>query len=429
MKATTEQTEASRGAGRSLMARKGAAAVAVLAAAGSLFGLGAVSGADTAAAQALQEREGTPLVIGMGDSFMSGEGGRFAGNVYEKFSSDGAYDYGKNNYTWQSYRDSWNRNISEANPEWRCHRSDSSVVNTVAARNPGSVAVNLACSGAVTGNVLTTGQQGEKAQLEQLKELLANRAYKVSTIVISIGGNDLKFGQVMTDCTQITSKINCGTNGEQNKLNAVAGKARTDITRTLDAVTEAMRQAGYQDGSYNFVYQSAPNLFATSGNRYGTPDNWFGNSYGESPGVPMSNGTVDWMATQGQPFIKATMSGAVADSINKHITFLDTTHAFSGHELSNTATQQIRWSNVAKTGYPVPATAEWIVPINSNYIAGSIANTNRQQESYHPNRFGQQALGVCVDQTIKQGGPTGGTQATCAASAKQGPDQVTVTRR
>ena len=424
-----ETSEPTHVGGRGILARKGAAALTVLAAAVSLLGVNAAMGAETAAAQVTGERGGTPLVVGMGDSFMSGEGGRFAGNVYEKLASDGAYDYGDNNYTWQSYRDSWNNTISEARPEWRCHRSDSSVVNTLAARNPGSVAVNLACSGAVTGNIVTAGQLGEASQLVQLKALLNNPSYKVSTIVVSIGGNDMKFGEVMTDCTQIVNKINCGTNGEKNKLTAIADKARGDITRTLDSITQAMREAGYEDGSYNFVYQSAPNLFATSGNRYGTPDNWFGNSYGESPGVPMSNGTVDWMATDGQPFINAAMSSAVAGASNKRITFLDVSSAFSGHELSNTATQQIKKSNVSKLGYPVAATAEWVVPINSNYIAGSIGNTNRQQESYHPNRFGQQALAACVDQAIKQGTTAQSTRVACTATAQQGPNQVTVSAR
>jgi hypothetical protein len=228
----------------------------------------------------------------------------------------------------------------------------------------------------------------------------------------------------MSDCTQITSKINCGTNGEQKKLAGLSDKAGADMTKTLNAITGAMRDAGYADGSYNFVYQSAPNLFATSGHRYGTPDNWFGNSYGESPGVPMSNGTVDWMKAEGQPFINSVMSKAVARSDNKSITFLDATNAFRGHELSNTDTQQIRKSNISKLGYPKPATAEWIVPINSNYIAGTIGNTNRQQESYHPNRFGQEALAVCTEKAIALGG-SGGT-VSCTAAANQGPAQVTV---
>ena len=145
------------------------------------------------------------------------------------------------------------------------------------------------------------------------------------------------------------------------------------------------------------------------------------------PWVPMSNGTVDWMATQGQPFIKATMSGAVADSINKHITFLDTTHAFSGHEV-----EQHRYSS-RSGGQTLPRRATQSLPRPSGSCP-SAATTSRQHrkhqppaESYHPNRFGQQALGVASIRQSK-GGPTGGTQATCAASAR-GPDQVTVTRR
>ncbi|MEI8082785.1 MAG: hypothetical protein WCI74_13175, partial [Actinomycetes bacterium] len=420
-------SEPTKIAGKGLIARRGAAALTVLAAAISMFGISSATSANAAAAQEPSRQNAQPLIIGMGDSFMSGEGGRFAGNVYQSLASDGAYDSGNQNFGWQVYRDAWNNTMPENKPEWRCHRSDSSVVNTLAARNPGSVAVNLACSGAVTDNILTTGQQGEKSQLAQLRQLVANPAYRVSTIAVSIGGNDMKFGKVMTDCTQITSKINCGTNGEKNVLTAVSGKAGTDITKTLDAITAVMREAGYADGSYNFVYQSAPNLFATSGNRYGTPDNWFGNSYGESPGVPMSNGTVDWMKTDGQPYINTVMANAVARANNPHITFLDATNAFSGHELSNTATQQIKASQVSKLGYPVAATAEWVVPINSNYIAGSIANTNRQQESYHPNRFGQQALAACIGQAIKTGGSGVNIAVTCTATAKQGPNQVTVT--
>lgn len=351
----------------------------------------------------------TPVAISMGDSFISGEGGRFAGSVYNNFGSDGAADDGVNNKGWGVYRDQYGNPVS--GDRERCHRSVSAEIND-AAREFGQKPINLACSGATTSNILTTGQRGEDPQIKQLAAIAADKSNDIKTIALSIGGNDLGFAKVIADCTQITSYIDCSTNGTYKKLEDKRETVKADITKTLNKITQTMRDNGYADGTYKFVYQSGPDIFATSGSRYRSSSIF--TSYKESPGVPMSDRTVDFAHNAIVPFINNLMKQSAAAADNKNIQFLDLTNAFEGHQLSHTGTQQITKSSGKR---PVAQTAEWVVPINSNYIAGSILDTPRQQESYHPNMFGQMALSECLIGAMK----TDATQVQCHSQAGKGP--------
>lgn len=351
----------------------------------------------------------TPVAISMGDSFISGEGGRFAGNVYNTFGSDGAADNGVNNRGWGVYRDQYGKPVS--GDRARCHRSLSAEINDAAAEF-GQKPINLACSGATTDNILTNGQRGEDPQIKQLASIAADKNNEIKTIALSIGGNDLGFASILADCTQITSYIDCGTNGTYKKLADRRDTVKAKITNTLNEITRTLRANGYADGSYKFVYQSGPDIFATSGSRYRSSSIFTG--YKESPGVPMSDATVDFAHNAIVPFINNLMKEAAAASINKSIQFLDLTDAFEGHQLSHTSTQQILRSSGKS---PQAQNAEWVVPINSNYIAGSILDTERQQESYHPNMFGQMALSECLIGALK----TTATQVQCHGAAGKGP--------
>ena len=137
----------------------------------------------------------------------------------------------------------------------------------------------------------------------------------------------------------------------------------------------------------------------------------------------MSDGTVDFAHNAIVPFIGKLMKDAATDADNKHIQFLDLADAFEGHQLSHTATQQITVPWVGKTKTPVASTAEWVVPINSNYMAGNIFDTERQQESYHPNKFGQDALTSCLIGTLR----TTASVVSCTGHPGQPPSAQTIT--
>ena len=360
----------------------------------------------------------TPVAVSMGDSFISGEGGRFAGSVYNNLRSDGESDDGPHNRGLGVYRDQVGNPISGERE--RCHRSDSAEING-AARTFGQVPINLACSGATTADILFQSRRTEAPQIQQLAGIAQDKSKQIKTIAVSIGGNDLGFASILSDCTQITKYHDCGTDGTFGKLQARRSAVRANVTTTLNAITDVMRKNGYADGSYKFVYQSGPDLFATSGVRYRSSSPF--TSYKESPGVPMSDATVDFAHNAIVPFIGDLMKEAARASDNKSIQFLDLANAFEGHQLSHKATEQITVPWFGKTKTPVASTAEWVVPINSNYIAGNVFDTERQQESYHPNKFGQDALTTCLVGALR----TDATTVKCTGHPGQSPSAETIT--
>jgi len=133
--------------------------------------------------------QGLATVVSMGDSFIAGEGGRFAGQADNPATDRGFGVYG-NTVNWV-----------DGSHDGGCHRSDSA---EVFGASPATFQrINIACSGAASVNVwksATGGQpfKSEQPQADQLAPIAATNNIKV--IVLSIGGNDLGFGQIVHDC-------------------------------------------------------------------------------------------------------------------------------------------------------------------------------------------------------------------------------------
>lgn len=369
----------------------------------------------------------TPIAVSIGDSFISGEGGRFAGNMYSKRISDGASDSGPHNHGQGVYRDAWGGKnfktksflgVTTDSNEY-CHRSDSAEINSTKSAF-GWTPVNLACSGAVTDNVLNDGYRTEKSQISQLRDLAQNPAYDVKAVVVSIGGNDLGFSDLLSDAVQYTSYHNIEKEGIWKKATNKRDKVKADITNTLNKITDAMRASGYADGSYKFVYQSYSNIFAGSNNRYMSTDHSGQLKRTESPGVPLSNESVDFSRSTMVPWITDMQRDAKNAANNRSIQFMNLTNALAGHELSSKDTKfTLKSSNEA----PKADSAEWVVAINDAYIRGSVFSTQRHQESFHPNRFGQEAYGTCLVNTLK----SGAQETVCTGQPGQAPSQVVTT--
>jgi len=351
------------------------------------------------------EATGAPTVVSLGDSFMSGEGGRWAGNTYTSQTSSGAAATGANDRGWMTYRDSRNAPLSgdfaKQNQPAACHRSDTSIVNTIAAAMDWT-GINLACSGAETEQVTTARFRGEAPQVEQLRQVANDPAIDVKAVVVSIGGNDLKFSDLLWSCMQIGQTHDCSANADSRfggningtkRLTDLQAATATKITGALDAVTRVMREAGYEDGSYRFIYNGAPKLFAGSPERIPSTTGWMGNYY-DSPGVPFHDSTVTWSNDVAVPLMNDIMRTAAGASVNQEIEFMDLANVFKGHELSNTHTRQYRKGDVQPGNL-----SEWVVPLDPNYIRHSYG-APRLQESFHPNSFGQQVIGRCVTDVI-----------------------------
>jgi hypothetical protein len=140
-------------------------------------------------------------VVSLGDSYISGEAGRWKGNAAT--SSPGRLGTDR---AWRPTPGDPAGVIDRSlvygdTVQNGCHRSD--VAPIVSARLPVRKAINLACSGARTVNVLRAsaggvGFKGEAPQDDQLAAVA--RSNNVKLVVLSIGGNDLGFGNIVGAC-------------------------------------------------------------------------------------------------------------------------------------------------------------------------------------------------------------------------------------
>src|SRR4051812_12490508 len=234
-------------------ARMRAAVVAVLA-------LGAVIGVP--AAHADGPGVGSPTVATVGDSYISGEAGRWAGNASSQSYVDalGATAYNDNA-----------SNTGEAIPG--CHRSKSNE----SAIGGGVVGKNLACSGAKTATQPYSSGSDFKPGLDfyddgaghigQAKALQSYAAtHNVNLVAISIGGNDYNFAGIVQQCVQdfLLSpswwpdycKDDSIVTNQMNATN-IANKTAA-IKNAILRVNTAMANSGYSCSQFTLLVQDYP---------------------------------------------------------------------------------------------------------------------------------------------------------------------------
>ena len=291
----------------------------------------------------------TNIVVSMGDSYVSGESGHLIGNNSAE-RRGGAYDVGTDI------------------PANRCHRSDVAPIHSAAI--PGAEAVNIACSGATTANLLSQGRFNEQPQVEQLRNLAA--ANDIELIVVSIGGNDIGFEGLATACAlRFALGVNCSGPG------GVTATYERNVTTTMDrnvrqaigAIKWELQQAGQTDT--RIVLQSYPSPVPAR--------TLYGGVQRLNHGCTFSNTDMAYINTTFVPLLDTTLARVAADN---NIEFLSLSDAFDGKELcSPLVTSRDETAN--------HALLEWTTGIR-------IANSTATQESLHPNAIGQNAMGQCL---------------------------------
>lgn len=340
----------------------------------ALLGVSAITAVAPAPAQAADTRQ--PAVVSLGDSYISGEGARWRGNSPDSSGSRGgtdrAYVAGP---AGPVYDPSLVYGATEANG---CHRADIAEVHSV----PDVATINLACSGARTVHVLRARSgglafKGEQPQNDQLAAVA--RVYRVKAIALSIGGNDLGFGDIVNQC--VVAYLSGGANPcsvtQQARVEQALPVMRAAVAATIDDIFATMAEAGYAPGSYQLVVQSyASPLPNAAQMRYPQA----GSARAALGGCPFLDVDVDW----GRSFLVgqlATSLGAVASA--KGAQFLDLRPAFQGHELCHASAQQQPVSG------PVVVAVEWVRWID-------LARQGSPAESLHPNAFGHWVQGECL---------------------------------
>ncbi|MEA2304184.1 MAG: hypothetical protein QOH43_1464 [Solirubrobacteraceae bacterium] len=322
-------------------------------------------------------------VVSLGDSYISGEAGRWQGNSNNAAASrDGTdrscspsatvcatYDKAK------VYVDG-----SAANG---CHRSD--VAEVLGARIAVDRKVNLACSGAVTANVFRASsggqaQDGLPPQADQLAAVAAQT--RVKAVVLSIGGNDLGFASLVQACltAYVTLQPPC-QGSQQANLDAKFPAMRAGVAKAIDEIRAVLTAAGTKPRDYRIIVQSYPSVMPRAAeNRY--PET--GPLRATLGGCPFYDSDSDWA--------RDSVVNQIADSLRqvaaaKGAQFLDLRDALQGREICSVSTRQ-----ASALDPPSATTSEW-----GRFLqVGSVVAQGDLQETFHPNAFAQQALSTCL---------------------------------
>ena len=340
-------------------------------------------------------------IVSLGDSYISGEAGRWDGN---SANNDGSRDGTDRAWNGSGY-DVGSVYVDGTDADG-CHRSDVADIHSTGLAVDASI--NLACSGAQTANVVSggTAQNGHAPQVDQLAAVAAT--HDVEMVVLSIGGNDLGFADIIISCTVdwFTSpwwwKNTCAGD-EQPNVDARMPAAMAGVATSIDDIRSTLSAAGQAPGSYRLVLRSYPSpIPRASENRY--PES--GWSRWDDGGCPFWNSDSNWARDSLVPQISDNLRAVAA---NKGVEFLDMQDALQGREVCSTQRSHV-------TSSPNGAQHEWVRWLNTGY------NQGEAQESLHPNAFGQRAAGRCLG--LLAGLPSG--DYTCTPTAGGSPNDMAV---
>lgn len=377
-----------------------------LSALGLLAGLVLTAPAASAAPSSEGPGIGEPWLVTLGDSYISGEAGRWAGS--SNADSDRADALGRT-----AYFDNPD-GTGEILP--RCHRASSSEAHI----GGGVQGLNLACSGATTatstgspfkpGIDFYEGSAG-KGQALMLQEAAATR--NVEMVVVSIGGNDFEFASVVQSCvvnflTSPTWLKNYCHDDRSVAANFTAenvAAVRSEVVGALDNIATAMSAAGYSTDQWTLVVQTYPSPVPDgSGIRYSES----GYSRQFTGGCGLWNRDADWANSTALPTINGALLGAAADVGLPNVQTLDMTNAFDGNRLCEEGVGM--YEEVGLPGWQSPGAVdrtEWVNQIRTVSTIGS--SPYYVQESLHPSYWGQLAMRNCLRQVWNDGDPRSGS--------------------
>lgn len=355
--------------------------------------------------------EGEPWVVSLGDSYISGEAGRWAGN--ESGGTRNIDALGRAAY--------WDAGSGEAIE--RCHRSASAAIHIGVARS-----LNLACSGAVTKTKVTSDgyfkpgidfyeEGSRKGQALMLQEFASE--HNVKMVALSISGNDFKFAPIFEACVKaflvpvLTPHCKDDATVQDYLSESAQQRVRGDTTAAILNVAQAMENAGYEDSEWTLVLQLYPQPLPPSASmRYG--ESGYSRQY--DGGCGLRNGDLDWALGTVLPMINRTYQGAASDAQVQRPTLrvavLDTSRAFADRELCNKSVNRVdskggvgNWQDQGSADR-----SEWVMEINIINVGETYG-----QESLHPNYWGQLALRNCYRQVWNGGNVQGGACERAAA--------------
>ncbi len=354
-----------------------------------------------------------PWVVGVGDSFMSGEGGRWASNGSDNATLKfvGGWLVGTVD---QVYGDGVN--YTESIPG--CHRTATAPMFTGADVNH----ANLACSGAQTNSMvnkygnakpgidfetITSGAgQQVQGQATQLQEFAAK--HDVEVVTMSIGGNDMGFPEMVLACVSnwIIGAPCKNSDLIASRVNPAVQEIVTKrVTGSIENINTAMTRAGKAPGTWRLLIQLPPSPVPGSGQMEYQDFAFNRQAYG---GCGMLDVDLDFANDTLLPYLDSIITDAVGvarkDPKNAPMTIVDMEKALYGHRLCEKGTTR----PPGGTGIPPDGfgqNVEWV-----RFISVIAAATDSvpfdTEEGMHPTYFGQRALASCMTLAVETNAAT-----------------------
>jgi hypothetical protein len=356
-----------------------------------------------AVASAAPASADTAWVVTLGDSAISGEAGRWAGNTNQSSSKT---DTGANAYFDNA------TGTGEAIPG--CHRSRAAEVHI----GGGTGSLNLACSGArtytQTGDTFKpgldwfNGPQG-KSQVVALQEFAAT--HDVQAVAVLIGANNYGFADIVQTCAVnwATSpswwKNYCYDDSSiKSRFTASAQDARTnEVAGALGNVRQAMTNAGYTDGDYTIVVQTYWSPIPRGDQFRYSESGWTRMSVG---GCGVWNRDANWANDTVVVALNNTMKNAAVRAGLTNYVVLDMAPLLNGHRLCEKTVGLLEERGIAAWTSPGAAdVTEWVQQIRT---VTTVFGPYQLQESMHANYWGQMAMRNCLRQAFADGAVRGG---------------------
>jgi hypothetical protein len=384
------------------MRRKLAVGAMLIGLAGTAFTAGAVP------AHADGPGVGAPWIVSVGDSAISGEAGRWAGNT--NGSSNNVDALGSTAY--------YDNNTNTAELIHGCHRSKSAEVNI----GGGVSSMNLACSGARTytqtpgsgdfkpGLDFFSDSSGHQGQALMLQQFAAT--HNVKAVTVLIGANNYGFADIVQTCIEDfllspswwPNYCNDDSNVRAYFTSANVATQTANIKTAILNVRQAMLNDGYVDSSYKIIVQtySSP-IPNASGFRYSQS----GYTRQSTGGCGFWNADADWANNTAVPTIDNSVKNGAAQTGLGNYVVLDDQNALAGRRLCENTVGLLEEKGVANWTSPGAADkTEWVSQVRTT---STLFGPYQLQEDAHPNYWGQLALRNCLRQAYNAGAPHGGT--------------------
>jgi hypothetical protein len=357
------------------------------------------------AARADGPGSGAPWTASLGDSYISGEAGRWAGNTNMSSSTIDALGS-------TAYDDNAAGNAEQISG---CHRSKAAEVYIGAGVN----GVNLACSGAktytVAGSPFKPGidfynSGGNEGQALMLQHFAAT--HNVKLVALSIGGNNFNFASIVQTCVEDwllspswwPNYCNDDSSVTSNFTASNVSKVKGEVTTAITNVAQAMSNAGYSSSQYTIVVQDYPSPIPLgSGFRYSQS----GYTRQEVDGCGFWNNDANYANEKMLPTINSTVFGAAGASGLSNVKTMEIGSAFNGHRLCEKGVGLLEEEGLSNwKGAGASDKTEWINMIRT---VTAIFPPYEIQEDIHPTYWGELALRNCLTQAYNGGTPKGGT--------------------